>query len=418
MPGFNHHGDERGGTVTEDCGGAGGNTCFAINTAIDPTPPEPDVFNLFDLVAHEFGHCLTIGHVGDGAEGPWSTVPTNDIMSYDLDPPDRNKCVSTLDVEGIAVSQSRYLDTNDDGLVNARDRLDANQATWDRTGDHFQVQHPIDHYYASSTGNPLDCPQPDLALRPGNRTDWTPEPRSTSTNELTLSAPSGGARSKDGTFRVRGTVAHVRHNSWPTVPSAATASGTGPYSQRYIVDFDHAGGNHFDPSDTSLGLFDDAHRFSFDVAQPSDVAFRLAYTSPSGVSDLDLIVENGSYDSGAEGSTQANPEEVHARALKGKVELTVDPYLIADGSVDYTLRAVVTPKTVVRDDTEGPADEHVRVYIDNKTVWAAHQDVTTARRPANFDIGVSVGRGAHTLRVEWERLGKVVATKSVRVSAG
>jgi hypothetical protein len=37
LPGFdNHHG--RSGTYTEDCGGAGGNICFAVNGAIDPAP--------------------------------------------------------------------------------------------------------------------------------------------------------------------------------------------------------------------------------------------------------------------------------------------------------------------------------------------------------------------------------------------
>ena len=71
LPGFNDHHHKRTGTYVEDCGGAGGNICFAINGAIDPAPGTLDVFNLFDLVAHEFGHCLTLGHVGDGAEGAW-----------------------------------------------------------------------------------------------------------------------------------------------------------------------------------------------------------------------------------------------------------------------------------------------------------------------------------------------------------
>ena len=102
LPGFNDHHQERTGTYVEDCGGAGGNICFAINGAIDPAPGKIDVFNLFDLVSHEFGHCLTLGHVGDGAEGAWGVVPTNDIMAYSSDPPGLNKCVSTLDVEVVA----------------------------------------------------------------------------------------------------------------------------------------------------------------------------------------------------------------------------------------------------------------------------------------------------------------------------
>ena len=72
---------------------------FLLDGAIDPLPGTTEVFGLFDLVSHEFGHCLTVGHVGDGAEGSWGPVPTNDIMSYNEDPPGASKCVSSLDVE-------------------------------------------------------------------------------------------------------------------------------------------------------------------------------------------------------------------------------------------------------------------------------------------------------------------------------
>jgi hypothetical protein len=175
LPGFNDHHQERTGTYVEDCGGAGGNICFAINGAIDPLPGQIDFFNLFDLVSHEFGHCLTLGHVGDGAEGAWGVVPTNDIMAYHADPPGLNKCVSTLDVEVVAARMSGYLDVNGDGTVNAADRLLVNDQIGEGANP-FQVQHPSDHLYASSTGSPLDCPQPNLGLLPGPRTDWTPTP--------------------------------------------------------------------------------------------------------------------------------------------------------------------------------------------------------------------------------------------------
>ncbi len=75
MPGFDSHHDTRGGTYVEDCGGAGGNVCFSVNGAIDPVPGVTDTFSLYDLVLHETGHCLTLGHVGDGAEGAWGPVP-------------------------------------------------------------------------------------------------------------------------------------------------------------------------------------------------------------------------------------------------------------------------------------------------------------------------------------------------------
>ena len=173
LPGFDSHHESRSGTYTEDCGGSGGNVCFAINGAIDPAPEDLDVFGLFDLVAHEFGHCLTIGHVGDGAEGKWADVPTNDIMAYSSDPPGLNKCVSTLDVESVAVRMSNYLDVNGDGTINEADQLLANDQIGQGSNP-FQVQHPDDHLYASPSGLPRNCPQPDLGPVPGERPDWNP----------------------------------------------------------------------------------------------------------------------------------------------------------------------------------------------------------------------------------------------------
>lgn len=192
LPGFNDHHETRSGTYVEDCGGAGGNICFAINGGIDPVPEQFDFFNLFDLVSHEFGHCLTLGHVGDGLDGEWGVVPTNDIMAYDSDPPHGNKCVSTLDVEAVAIRMSGYLDVNADGQVDGADRLLANDQIGQR-GNPFQVQHPDDHLYASSTGSPLDCPQPDLGPVPRLRTDWTPTPVASTRPDLTVRSCDIGA---------------------------------------------------------------------------------------------------------------------------------------------------------------------------------------------------------------------------------
>ena len=178
LPGFDSHHEERSGTYVEDCEGRGGNICFAINGAIDPENSMLDIFGLFDLVSHEFGHCLTLGHVGDATEleGHWGVVPTNDIMAYSKDPAERTKCVSTLDVEGIALRMSRYLDVDGDGQVAGADLLRANDQRG-QGGNPLQVQHPDDHLYASSSGDPYDCPQPDMGLVPGGpRVDWTPEP--------------------------------------------------------------------------------------------------------------------------------------------------------------------------------------------------------------------------------------------------
>lgn len=220
LPGFNDHHQKRTGTYVEDCGGAGGNICFAINGAIDPAPEQIDFFNLFDLVSHEFGHCLTLGHVGDGAEGAWGVVPTNDIMAYSSDPPDRNKCVSTLDVEVVATRMSGYLDVNADGRVDSADRLLVNDQIGEG-GNPFQVQHPDDHLYASSSGSPLDCPQPDLGPVPGPRTDWTPTPVDSTRPELTVTSPEDGATSTDGAFTVSGTVERIPTNQSPTDPTGS-----------------------------------------------------------------------------------------------------------------------------------------------------------------------------------------------------
>lgn len=166
LPGYNSHHGGRSGTYVEDCEGGGGNICFAINGAIDPMTSVIDIFQLYDLVSHEVGHCLTMGHVGDGAEGSWSSVPTNDIMAYSSDPPGISKCVSTLNVEQLAVAMSRFLDVNADGVVNGDDFIYANDAEADGDGRPFQIQHPDNHYYASPTRQAIDCPQPNLDAVP------------------------------------------------------------------------------------------------------------------------------------------------------------------------------------------------------------------------------------------------------------
>ena len=220
VPGFDSHHDGRGGTYVEDCGGAGGNVCFSVNGAIDPVPGVTDTFSLFDLVLHETGHCLTLGHVGDGAEGAWGPVPTTDIMAYSYDPPGLNKCVSTLNVEAFAVRMSRYLDVDGNGAVTEADRLEPNDVLGDGTSP-FQVQHPDNHLYASSTGSVWECPQPDLGTLPGEPTDWTPEPVDTTYPVLTVATPGHGAETSDGKVHVSGTVERRPIDAPPTSTTAS-----------------------------------------------------------------------------------------------------------------------------------------------------------------------------------------------------
>ena len=248
LPGFNSHHDSRSGTYVEDCGGdgdaaggGGGNVCFAVNAGNDAPVLEMD--SLFDLVSHEFGHCLTIGHVGDGAEGKWGATPTNDIMAYNSDPPGLTKCVSTLDVEGIALRMSKYLDVNGDGVVDDADLLQANDQIGEG-GNDFQIQHPDDHLYASSTGSPLDCPQPDTGPTPGPRTDWTPTPVRTSESRLTITSPEDGAVNDSGVFDVTGVVERVSLDKEvdPGTPTAsfddADDDATSPLTEIFDVNVD------------------------------------------------------------------------------------------------------------------------------------------------------------------------------------
>jgi hypothetical protein len=222
--GFQEHGGEPGGIYVQDCGGVGGNVCFAINGAIDPVPGVSDFFPIFDLVSHEFGHCLTLGHVGDGADGPWGPTPTNDIMAYSTDPPLVSKCVSTLDVEGFALRMSNYLDVNGDGTVNARDKLEPNDVEGDGLNS-FQIQNPADHYYASPTGDPGDCPQPDLSIVPGAEGNFMPT--AVPTTKPSLSLGKIETKKKGRRVIVSGVAEHLPLAAQPTSYSGSAADGSG-----------------------------------------------------------------------------------------------------------------------------------------------------------------------------------------------
>ena len=222
-PGFQQHGGEPGGIYVEDCGGGvGGNVCFAVNGAIDPVTGASDFFPLFDLVSHEFGHCLTLGHVGDGADGPWGPTPTNDIMAYSTDPPLVNKCVSSLDVEGFALRMSHYLDVNGDRKVDQADRIRPNDVEGDGANS-FQVQNPADHTYASSTGAPGDCPQADQSLTPLAENSFMPTPVATTRPRLRLRDVSASG----GRLRVAGTAVRVPLAEQPTARAADVTDGSG-----------------------------------------------------------------------------------------------------------------------------------------------------------------------------------------------
>jgi hypothetical protein len=224
VPGFDDHHGELGGIYVHRCDGPGGNVCFSINGAVDPLPGKTDFFSIYDLVAHETGHCLTLGHVGDGADGPWGPIPTNDIMAYSSDPVDLAKCVSTLDVEGFALRMSNFLDVNGDGKVDGRDVLVPNDKKGDGTNS-FQVQNPADHGYASSTGRAEDCPQPawNSLLPVGTPVDFQPSTVRTTTPELSINS----VKSKGGRVAWGGTASWVSSTPNPATRSTSVTDATG-----------------------------------------------------------------------------------------------------------------------------------------------------------------------------------------------
>lgn len=419
LPGFDNHHEGRTGTYVEDCDGAGGNVCFAINGAIDPEPGTIDFFNLFDLVSHEVGHCLTLGHVGDGAEGDWGVVPTNDIMAYDDDPPGLNKCVSTLDVEAFAVRMSNYLDVNADGVVDENDRLLTNDQVGEG-GNPFQVQHPLDHFYASSTGSPLDCPQPDLGPLPGERTDWTPEP-DRATPALNVTSPADGAEFKSGDITVAGTVERTYETgatgtSDGTADSLRVESATPAAAEDDEVYFEHPGGNTFQVTDSTAGAHTATnHTFTLDIEQPSDVAFQLTWTDEVSSNDLDLYITGAATGSG----TSSTPgEEVLLSNVTGTLDIRVDPWMVSDpAGTTYTLKATITPTAGGGDPGDPalyPPTEQIAVYVDD--VLVGSQDVRTRRDSDTFAIPATLQTGTHVLRVEWVDRGSVIASETVTVT--
>ena len=291
-PGFQEHGGEPGGIYVQDCDGIGGNVCFAVNGAIDPVPGVSDFFGLFDLVSHEFGHCLTLGHVGDGADGPWGPTPTNDIMAYSTDPPLVSKCVSTLDVEGFALRMSNYLDVNGDGTVDGRDKLEPNDVEGDGLNS-FQVQNPADHYYASATGAPGDCPQPDLSLVPGAEGDFMPTAVATTKPSLRLDR----ATTEQGRLTVQGSARRVPLTPPPTAYAGDVSDGSGD-SYTPVTDIT---GVHVSVSRTAVDAVINVGKVWPVVDGASPVAYSLtidgrrldSFVPTGGTDDTPVVMDNG-----------------------------------------------------------------------------------------------------------------------------
>lgn len=441
VPGFDSHHEGRSGTYVEDCGGAGGNICFSVVTADDHAPDTIDELEhgLFSTLAHEFGHCLSLGHVGDGglssgtsqesgiaqpAPTTWGAVPSHDIMSYTDGPNGFEKCVSTLDVEVVALRMSRYLDTNGDGAVDDADVLEPNDATG-RGKDPFQVQHPHDHLYASATGSPLDCPQPDQGIIAGPPTDWTPTRIDTSPR-LTVSTPSDGASSNDGHFEVSGT-AENRQAHTVTSSTAATDDADNDARSAFtdlramtvevtatdvdvtlrVADL----GTPTTPSPAAFTLFIDGLALYTSWSYP--------YSRPNG------YLNTASWDFAAKtvlmrvprsklaSLGKSSPYEVSAQVGWGSNTTTVPDDRAPDVGI---LRVAAPTATTCEPGTPACALGVVDVFVDGAR--AGGDTVDTAEGPAAFSVPIELAEGTHDVRVEWRAQGRVIASRSLTVTHG
>ena len=113
-------------------------------------------------------------------------------------------------------------------------RLQPNDVAGDGANS-FQVQHPDDHLYASSTGSVWDCPQPDLGLLPGTPTDWTPDPVDTTEPVLTCRPPRTARRPRRHLLRGAARSSGDRSTRRRRRPPRRTTTPTATRSHRPVT---------------------------------------------------------------------------------------------------------------------------------------------------------------------------------------
>jgi hypothetical protein len=468
VPGFDsHHKGSRSGTYEENCGGSGGNICFAVEAGWELEPGTVDWWSLFNMMGHEMGHCLSLGHVGDGSENllgqGWGPTTMHDIMSYSDDlrieagnrPKFLSKCVSTLDVELFATRMSHYLDVDGDRVIGPKDVLTPNDSS-----SGFQVQNPADNLYASSTGSARDCPQPDAGLVPGARTNWDPSPVPSVTATLDVKSPSAGTTVTDPEVIVAGTVGE-RSLYEPVVPLPSSVSyddnaadATGEFTEiksvnvtatashvEVAVDLNEIWPSTQLTSPVSYSLTVDGQKFDSFVRLPAGESNPRTYDEygwrADGMSEWDLehnrvlfhipreyLRENGvtapyevsvstSYGQLAQSHDDWAPEIGQALQLGAPPQQLPKPIENPsadddrDGVPDTSDGCPTHPGLAADGCTVGKSSR-VEVFVDN--VFAGSQDVYADYGSAEFAVPVQLGRGQHSVRVRWLDAGDVLAS--------
>jgi hypothetical protein len=115
VPGFHQHEGSPFGSFLAACS-SGGKQCYIVNNSFITSilPNANDRQWMYDLISHEVGHCLSLGHVGDAnTEGTDDSIayPHHDIMSYENDGrrDSRTHCVSNLNAQVVIKAFSSVL---------------------------------------------------------------------------------------------------------------------------------------------------------------------------------------------------------------------------------------------------------------------------------------------------------------------
>lgn len=211
IPNLHWHPDSLWASARAECGN-GGYTCFVINMeALGNTAGQRR--NMYDLVSHEFGHCLGIGHVGDATDFTTAAFPSKDIMAYAVG--NHVHCVSTMDLRALEYTYAHLL----------------GQAPNRNTAGKYMRSHP-------SAWDDVNCAEPTVAM-----TDTTPlgeadplgEPKDDDGGSsedpgqplILITQPSEGSTVEPGqTFTLAGTVDRDGSTSTSTSTSSTSSSTT------------------------------------------------------------------------------------------------------------------------------------------------------------------------------------------------